>query len=398
MFAALHILKEPRVNRNRPASCCKINPSGAGRKKALVLLFGTIILFSLAGCATSPQSNSQTMVREVGRRTVSFDASKAMPTFRMTESGDVQKDIAGDQRDNGQIARTEEHPQQKAGLPAAGDFSDQGTFYGAGSTLTTQDLRVVTATQRQLGAQQSDRADTSPSEEKAISSPGKEALSDPSRDWKGLGRDAVYFVGYQAVFAGVLWFLPESVTKWTEEQKRTTLNKWAENVQSAAWDNDPLWVNYLGHPYFGATYYIRARERGFGEFGSFWYSAFLSAAYEYGIEAFFEPPSYQDLIVTPVGGILVGKFIFEPIRARIKSKTELAWSDHLLLILTDPLGAANNVVDRALGVKSNVRLIVPGLTPLRPDWSSYHTARPVKRQDENRSRQQGFGIGFDVMW
>jgi hypothetical protein len=201
------------------------------------------------------------------------------------------------------------------------------------------------------------------------------------------------------VVAGALYLLPESVTKWTDEQKRSTANKWAENVQSATWDNDPVWINYIGHPYWGATYYIRARERGFGEFGSFWYSAFLSALYEYGIEAFFERPSYQDLIVTPVGGILIGKFIFEPIRASIKSKTELAWHDHLLLILTDPLGAANGLVDRSLGIKSNVRVAIPGLTPpLRADYASYHAARSLKRQDENRSYRHGFGIGFDFVW
>jgi hypothetical protein len=232
-----------------------------------------------------------------------------------------------------------------------------------------------------------------------VSDASQKESSEPQRDWKGLGRDAVYFVGYQAVFAGVLYLLPESVTKWTDEQKRTTVNKWAENVQSAAWDKDPLLVNYIGHPYFGATYYIRARERGFGEFGSFLYSGFLSALYEYGIEAFFEPPSYQDLIVTPVGGLLIGKFIFEPIRASIKSKTELAWSDHLILILTDPLGAANGLVDRSLGVKSNVRVAIPGLTPpLRVDHSSYHAPNSLKRQDENRSRQHEFGIGFDLTW
>jgi len=206
-------------------------------------------------------------------------------------------------------------------------------------------------------------------------------------------------MGYQVVVAGVLYLLPESVTKWTDEQKRSTVNKWAENVQSATWDKDPAWINYIGHPYWGATYYIRARERGFDEFGSFIYSAFLSALYEYGIEAFFERPSYQDLIVTPVGGILIGKFIFEPIRASIKSKTELAWHDHLLLILTDPLGAANGLVDRSLGIKSNVRVAIPGLTPpLRADHSSYHAARSLKRQDENRSRRHGFGVGFDLMW
>jgi hypothetical protein len=117
------------------------------------------------------------------------------------------------------------------------------------------------------------------------------------------------------------------------------------------------------------------------------------------LRLFFERPSYQDLIVTPVGGILIGKFIFEPIRASIKSKTELAWFDHLLLILTDPLGAANGLVDRSLGIKSNVRVAIPGLTPPpRLDHSSYHAARSLKWQDENRSHRHGFGIGFDLMW
>jgi len=136
-----------------------------------------------------------------------------------------------------------------------------------------------------------------------------------------------------------------------------------------------------------------------GEFGSFCYSAFLSALHEYGIEAFFEQPSYQDLIVTPVGGLLIGKFVFEPIRSHIKSKTELTWFDHLLLILTDPLGAANSVVDRTLGIQSNIRLTAPGPSPLwAADRSPYHTASSLKRQDENKSRQHGFGIGFDLKW
>jgi hypothetical protein len=234
--------------------------------------------------------------------------------------------------------------------------------------------------------------------EKPLSDASRKEHGEPQRDWKGIGKDAAYFVGYQAVFAGVLYVLPESVTKWTDEQKRTTVNKWAENVQSATWDNDPLWVNYLGHPYFGACYYIRARERGFGEFSSFWWSAAFSAMYEYGIEAFFEPPSYQDLIVTPVGGMLVGKFIFEPIRDSIKAKKELVWSDHLLLVLTDPLGAANGFVDRMFGVKSDIRLIGAPSTLLRANQSSYRTVGSLKRQDETRFRLHGVGVRLDVTW
>jgi len=118
-------------------------------------------------------------------------------------------------------------------------------------------------------------------------------------------------------------------------------------------------VNYLGHPYFGATYYTRARERGFDRIDSFLYSAFASALYEFGVEAFFEPPSYQDLVVTPVGGALLGGLVFEPIRDWVKQKPELKWYDHVILIATDPIGALNYAAESLLGIKSDIRVGVP---------------------------------------
>jgi hypothetical protein len=193
--------------------------------------------------------------------------------------------------------------------------------------------------------------------------------------------------------------LPESITNWTDEQKHATLNKWAKNVSSPAWDHDVWWINYVGHPYFGATYYTRARERGFGEFGSFCASAAFSAMYEFGIEAFVEQPSYQDLIITPVGGALIGKFIFDPIRESIKAKKELVWTDHLLLVLIDPLGAANGFVDRMFGVKSDIRLIgAPATRPI-PAQSSYRTSSgPLKRQDDAHLRPHGVGVQLNLTW
>jgi len=123
----------------------------------------------------------------------------------------------------------------------------------------------------------------------------------------------------------------------------------------------PVWitVNYLGHPYFGATYYIRARERGFDRIDSFLYSAFASALYEFGVEAMFERPSYQDLIVTPVGGALLGGFVFEPIRNWVRRKPEIRWYDHVILIATDPIGALNYVAESLMGIKSDIRVGVP---------------------------------------
>ena len=126
------------------------------------------------------------------------------------------------------------------------------------------------------------------------------------------------------------------------------------------------YVNYLGHPYFGAIAYIRARERRFGAFGGFWYAALLSGLYEFGIEALFERPSYQDLIVTPVGGLLLGALLFEPIRERILRKPELRWYDHIPLALTDPLGVSNSIFERLWGIQTDIRvqLRLPTPTPI----------------------------------
>ena len=177
------------------------------------------------------------------------------------------------------------------------------------------------------------------------------------RDWIGLGRDTLLLLGYQAVGIGILYVLPADTTGWDSEQKKSSLENWWENVTHPEWDKDNLYVNYIGHTYFGAAYYTRARERGFNELESFVYSALASAMYEFGVEAIFEPPSYQDLIVTPVGGALLG-FALEPVRNWVKRKPEPRWYGHVILVATDPIGALNHVFERLVGIKSDIRVDV----------------------------------------
>lgn len=81
--------------------------------------------------------------------------------------------------------------------------------------------------------------------------------------------------------------------------------------------------------------------------------------YEFGIECFFEKPSIQDLIVTPVVGSLVGAYLFEPWRESIKSKHELRWYDHVALIATDPIGLLSSGVEKMLGLKTTVAVRYP---------------------------------------
>ena len=201
------------------------------------------------------------------------------------------------------------------------------------------------------------------------------------RDWVGLGRDTAFLLGYQVVAIGILFLLPEDVSNW--DGKSHGVSQWVDNASRPTFDEDSWWLNYLAHPYVGATYYIRARERGFGPWGSFAYSALASAMYEFGVESFFERPSIQDLIVTPVGGAVLGAFVFEPLRARIRAKPERAWYDHVGLFLTDPIGGFNGVLERLFGIKSDIHV---GLKP------------PIAAGRDQPFRRRGVGLELSLAW
>jgi hypothetical protein len=129
------------------------------------------------------------------------------------------------------------------------------------------------------------------------------------------------------------------------------------------WDDDDWWINYIAHPYWGGTYYVRGRERGLDRGRSFLFSATLAALFEYTVEAFFEPVSLNDLIVSPVLGSLVGDHLFMPLRQKIREKPgPPTWSDKALLVLIDPLGVVSAWTDRTFGVVSEVSLRPLGTT------------------------------------
>lgn len=176
-------------------------------------------------------------------------------------------------------------------------------------------------------------------------------------DWRGIRRDTGYFLGYQFAVLAVLYVAPESVSGWDSEAKHDySFSEWRDNATKPVWDKDSWWINYITHPYWGGAYYVRAQERGFNRAQSFWYSALLSTLFELGAEALAEPASIQDLVVTPVGGFLVGEYLFLPLRQRIRAKPgKLSWSDKAMLVLTDPLGVVTAETDRLLGVKTTLQ-------------------------------------------
>lgn len=134
------------------------------------------------------------------------------------------------------------------------------------------------------------------------------------RDWKRLGLTSSMYVGATVVAFGVLWVMPESVTNWDKEEmkEKGIAWKWKQNVKAGpVWDEDDWVLNWITHPYCGGLYYMTSRSAGFSVLESFGYSAIMSTFFwEYGIEAFAEIPSKQDLLITPIFGSMVGEGFF----------------------------------------------------------------------------------------
>lgn len=179
-----------------------------------------------------------------------------------------------------------------------------------------------------------------------------------TRDYRKLGYNTAIVFGTTIVAYGILWSLPESFTKWDkEEMKKNGIGaKWKENVKAGpVVDEDNFFLNYVMHPYFGGVYYMTARSNGFNIFESFTYSAIMSTFFwEYGIEAFAEIPSVQDLIVTPVLGSVVGEGFFYAKKSILKNNSKILNSRFLgktSLFLMDPL---NTIMD-SFGYKQKVK-------------------------------------------
>jgi len=181
-----------------------------------------------------------------------------------------------------------------------------------------------------------------------------------ARDRNGLHRDTWYFLGYQWVTIGMLYVAPESVSSWTDEQKEGyDMSYWWDNITHPEIDSDDFYLNYILHPYWGAAYFVRARERGYNDREAFWYSVLLSSAYEFGAEALFEEPSIQDLIVTPVFGSLLGQYFIRvrhDIREREFETGHRTRRDRWLWVATDPLGSLNQLADRMLGRETRLEI------------------------------------------
>lgn len=148
----------------------------------------------------------------------------------------------------------------------------------------------------------------------------------------------------------VLECLPEDATTWNRAaiQEVPPFTRWYKNVfkRGPEWDHDNPIFNYVLHPYAGAAYFMSARSCGFNFWQSMFYSFCISSfGWEFGIEAFMERPSYQDLVITPVVGSVIGELFYKTKRKIVENNYHLAGSKFLgnvVVFLIDPV---NEVID-----------------------------------------------------
>ena len=215
------------------------------------------------------------------------------------------------------------------------------------------------------------------------------------RDGAGLWRDTKYFLGYQFGAIAILYAMPESVSGWSDEQKKDySLSVWWEKTTHPENDSDDFYINYILHPYWGASYFVRARERGYNNWQAFGYSALLSSIFEFGLEAMAEEPSKQDLWVTPVIGSMVGMYFMHVrgnVRARDIERGYRSTGDKWLWVLTDPLGSLNRQFDKWFGWDTEVELR-PYRAQSRPDEQG------VAGPPGSGERDYTYGLQLQVRW
>lgn len=201
----------------------------------------------------------------------------------------------------------------------------------------------------------------------------KTSCPDWGRMWLHTG--VLYAAGIATL--GVLELLPDNATAWNKERVRSIpfWKRWSYHVsRGPVWDGDNFIFNYILHPYAGAVYYMGARSIGFNKLGSFLYCTAISTLFwEYGIEAFMEKPSIQDLILTPLSGLLIGECFYK-LKRKIVSDGYRLWGSrtwgNIVAFLIDPVNEviglfAGNPCRQALKRKSQLNVsCMPWATPM----------------------------------
>jgi hypothetical protein len=104
-----------------------------------------------------------------------------------------------------------------------------------------------------------------------------------------------------------VWAYSEYLTSegWANISWETIKNNFKNGFE---WDVDGYLMNQFWHPYHGSNYFNLARSNGLEFWESAPYAVGGSLMWEYFMEI--EPPSYNDIVNTPITGIILGEISF----------------------------------------------------------------------------------------
>ncbi len=157
-------------------------------------------------------------------------------------------------------------------------------------------------------------------------------------------RGSIPVFGVEILSSLALILLPESVSQW----EKSTILHWSyiksqfkkSYTEAPVIDPDLFIVNYIGHPYQGAYYYNAVRSQNATKWQSAFFCLAHTLAWEFVLEAGFEQPSIQDLIVTPSTGVILGELIH---RATIHmGRKGYTWYEKIFIWAFNPMFALNN--------------------------------------------------------
>jgi len=159
--------------------------------------------------------------------------------------------------------------------------------------------------------------------------------------WKKIGRAELFIGGIELVGMTVLILLPKEVTKWSDDWAKDAMRNLKRSFSSTpVWDHDDWQLNYIGHPIAGSYYYNALRSQNASRFHSFLFSTAQSFIWEYIIEGVAEPPSVQDLFITPVVGSMLGEATH--LLTMSMRKNGFNFFEKVFVILFNPMFAINN--------------------------------------------------------
>ncbi len=158
--------------------------------------------------------------------------------------------------------------------------------------------------------------------------------------WRAMGYSVIYNVSMGIYLVS----LPDEITQWHAVDKfkiPVMLNQYKKSFTTPPVIDHDLWfVNYIGHPYQGSYYHNTMRSQGSTFIQSSLYNVFQSVIWEYVWEGGLEPPSIQDMIVTPIAGSMLGELTH---RATLSMRRNgFNWYEKVAVCVINPAYAINN--------------------------------------------------------